>query len=127
MKLKKISLERKGLECLLSPLESDILKIILNNKEMKVRDVHNKLKGRKKAALTSVAVILDRLYEKGFVGRKVEVGRGGPHYIYYPVADKNNIEHSIIKMTVDKLIDSFGNTAVNYFNERFSKTKRVKK
>lgn len=126
MKLKKLSLERKGLECLLSPLEADILKILLANKEMKVRDIHNRLKGKRKVALTSIAVMLDRLYEKKFVNRKVEIGRGGPHYIYYPVADKSNIEHSIIKMTVDKLIDSFGSTAVNYFNERFSKVKKVK-
>lgn len=127
MKIKKISLDRKGLECLLSPLETDILNILLSSKEMKVRDIYNKLKRKRKVALTSVAVILDRLYEKGFANRKVEIGRGGPHYIYYPVADKNNIEHSIIKATVDKLIDSFGNTAINYFNERFSKNKKVDK
>lgn len=127
MKIKKISLDRKGFECLLSPSEADILKILLENKEMKVRDIYNRLKGKRKVALTTIAVMLDRLYEKGFVNRKAETGRGGPHYIYYPVADKSNIEHSIIKMTVDKLIDSFGSTAINYFNERFSKSKRMKK
>jgi len=121
--ISRIRLKRKGLECLLSPLEADILKILWTEKHARVRDVYDKLKGRRKVALTSVAVILDRLHKKKFVTRSVQVGLGGYHYIYLPKISKNDFEHSIVNETVNKLIENFGDVAVNYFNERFVKKK----
>jgi len=119
----RIRLKRKGLECLLSPLESDILKILWTKKQVRVRDVYDKLKGKRKVALTSVAVILDRLYKKKFVTRSVQAGRGGQHYIYSSKVSKGDFENSVLHETVNKLIENFGDVAVNYFNERFVKKK----
>lgn len=119
----RIRLKRKGLECLLSPLESDILKILWNEKEVRVRDVYDKLKNKRKVALTSVAVILDRLYKKKLVIRSVQVGRGGHHYIYLPKISRDDFENSVLHETVNKLIENFGDVAINYFNERFVKKK----
>lgn len=123
----RIRLKRKGLECFLSPLESDILKILWDEKHTKVRDIYNKLKGRRKVALTSVAVILDRLYKKKLVTRRVQVGRGGYHYIYLPRISENAFESSVVDETVNKLIENFGDVAINYFNERFVKKKEMAK
>lgn len=126
-KIQKIRFEKKDLESFLSPLESDVLKTLWVNaddsskpKEMKVKEIYNLLKGKRKVALTSIAVILDRLYEKKIVSRKMKTGRGGIHYVYYPCATRENLEESIVKNVVNKLIDNFGNVAVSYFNERFS-------
>ena len=121
--ISRIRLKRKGLELLLSPLEADILKILWTGKHTRVRDVYDKLKGKRKVALTSVAVILDRLHKKKFVTRTVQVGRGGYHYIYLPKISKSDFEHSIVNQTVNKLIENFGDVAINYFNERFVKKK----
>lgn len=121
--INKIRLERKGLESLLGPLEADILKILWAKDEARVREVYNLLKNKRKVALTSVAVTLDRLYEKKLVKRDVESGKGGTHYIYSTRTSKGDFESSVIENTVNKLIDNFGNVAVNYFNERFSKKK----
>lgn|SRR3989344_7679920 len=106
-------------DSLLSPLEGDVLRVLWPDKEMRVREIHSKLK--RKVALSSVAVILDRLFDKGIVSRKIETARGGARYIYQPALNKQNFEKSIVEKTVDKLIDSFGDTAVSYFNERFKK------
>jgi len=81
------------------------------------------LKNRRKVALTSVAVILDRLYKKKFVARNSEVGLGGYHYVYSVRVTKIDFENSVIKKTVDTLVESFGNVAVSYFHERFAKKK----
>lgn len=124
VKLKKLKFEKKGLESFLSPLESQVLNILLTKKTMKVREIYDVLKKRRKVALTSVAVILDRLHDKGMVDREVESGRGGFHYIYSPMKNKSQFEQSIVENTVNKLIDTFGKSAVNYFNERFSKKRR---
>lgn len=104
---------------LLSPLESDVLQVLWPDKKLRVREIHSKLKS--KVAVSSVAVICDRLHDKGIVARKIETGRGGARYIYYPVQDKNAFEKSIVEKTVNKLIESFGPNAVSYFNERFKK------
>ena len=106
---------------ILSPLEQDILKVIWPNKKMRVRSIYDRLKGKRKLALSSVAVLLDRLHEQGIVGREVETGRGGIRYIYYPTADRKAFEKSVVENAVDKLIKNFGPTAVSYFNERFSR------
>ena len=45
----------------------------------------------------------------------------GIRYIYFPKKNKEQFERSIVEGTVEKLIQKFGNTAVSYFDERFSK------
>jgi len=106
---------------ILSPLENDILKTLWPDKSLRVRQIYDKLKLKRKLALSSVAVLLDRLHEKSIVERKIETARGGVRYIYSPKKDKKNFEKSIVEKTVNKLIQNYGNTAVAYFNERFSK------
>ena len=67
---------------LLSPLEFSVLKVLWKQDSARVRQIYDKLKSSQKVALSSVAVILDRLFEKGLVNRKVETGRGGLRYVY---------------------------------------------
>lgn len=121
--MKQLKINREY-DSVLSPLESDILKVMWPDKKLKVRQVYEKLKGKRTVALTSIAVILDRLHDKSIVERDVETGRGGLRYIYYPKTDKAEFEKSIVESTVNKLIARFGNTAVSYFNDRFSDKKR---
>jgi predicted transcriptional regulator len=110
----------------LSPLEDDVLKVLWKNRDgYRVREVHNVLKKRRKVALTSVAVILDRLHDKKIVKRKIKVGRGGEYYIYSCCTDRHDFQELVIEKTVDKLIDNFGPVATTYFNERFAKRKRA--
>lgn len=105
----------------LSPLETDIICILWQGSRMYVREVFSELKGRRKVALTSIAVNLDRLHKKGLVSREIEASRGGFRYLYFPAKDKKEFEKAVIDNVVNKLIDKFGRTAVSYFNERFSK------
>ncbi len=120
--ISRIRLKRKGMESFLSPLESEVLNLLWSNEQMRVREIHDKLKGKRDVALTSIAVILDRLHKKKIVKRQIESGRGGNHYIY-SAHKKADFEASILDAAVNKLIDNFGQVAVNYFNERFAKGK----
>ena len=94
---------------------------------MKVRSIFEKLKLKRDVALSSVAVILDRLYQRKIVDREIETGRGGVRYIYFPTKDRPQFEKSIIEETVNSLIQRFGPAAVSYFNERFPGELRRKK
>lgn len=122
VKVNKIVLNKKDLG-VLSPLEHDVLRILWKKDSMKVRDIHKVLKRKRNVALTSVAVILDRLHEKKTVRRSVSSCRGGYHYIY-SATPRHDFEQSVIEKTVDRLIDNFGSVAVTYFNERFAKKKK---
>lgn len=101
----------------LSPLENKSLDV-LGEAEMSVREVQKKIGN---APLTSVAVIMDRLYKAGLVSRRIEYGKGGLRYIYRQMKSMETFERSIVETTVDKLLDKFGKTALSYFEERFGK------
>lgn len=106
----------------LSPLENDVLNAIWKGSGgMRTRDVHAKL--GKKVALTSVAVMLNRLHGKGAVSRTSEKGRGGTHYIYSAVP-KEKFQRSLIAGVADRLVENFGSVAVNYFNEKYGRRKK---
>ncbi len=119
LRFEKLGSKTKGLNALLSPLESEVLEVLCKCHEATVRDIHKKLKS--KSALTSVAVILDRLHDRKLVTRKALFGRGGQHYVYSAKASKKDLEYSVLENAVNKLIEGFGSTAVSYFNERFKK------
>ena len=108
-------------ESVLSPLEAAILDVLWPDKKMKVRHIYERLRPEMDVALSSVAVILDRLHKKGVVDRDTETGRGGVRYIYFPLKNRMQFELSVIETAVDSLIEKFGSNAVTYFNERFKK------
>ncbi len=114
---------KKELQTALSPLEQETFALLKNNQKVIVRDLHKKLKKKRKVALTSVAVTLDRLYKKGLVDRDTETCKGGVRFLYYLKKDKTTFEKMVVEQAVDKLIGKFGDSALAYFNERFSDKK----
>ncbi len=104
---------------LLSPLEQDILNVVWQRKTIRVREIYDKLKQKRKLALSSVAVLLDRLHMRNIVDRKMETARGGIRYVYFPKQDKEGFEKSVVEQAVNRLIEKFGKVAVAYFDERF--------
>lgn len=121
MKLNKLRFDKKGVQSFLSPLETDTLLILWKLEKARTREVYRLLKRKRKVALTSIAVTLDRLHKKGIVLRTIEDGRGGGHYIYYPKETRQEFEESIVDNAVNKLINNFGPVAANYFYKRFSR------
>ncbi len=122
VKVNKIRFDKKGMKSLMSPLETDTLLMLWRLKKARVREIHNRLKKSRRVALTSIAVSLDRLHQRGIVSRTVEKGLGGGHYIYYPKASRQEFEESVIEHTVNKLMNNFGPVAANYFYKRFRKS-----
>jgi len=119
--IKKINFEKNGLETLFCPVECEALELLWKNGDMKVRDIYKIIKRQRKTTLSSIAVMLSRLYEKKMVKRAIQKGRGGVIYLYSPTMTKENFQKLMIEKTVNKLIDSFGPIAVTYLKENFSK------
>ena len=125
MDVKRIRMEKRGLETVLSALEADIMRSLWKKNPLRVKELHKELGRRHNVALTTIAVTMDRLHERKLVERKIEAGRGGLHYLYYPSRAKEEFEKSLIDQTVNKLIEVFGKTAVSYFDERFKSSKKT--
>ncbi|MBI5389660.1 BlaI/MecI/CopY family transcriptional regulator [Candidatus Woesearchaeota archaeon] len=105
----------------LGPLEKEILELLWQKQQAKVRDIYDVLKKKRKVAHTSIAVLLDRLHERKLVKRSIETCRGGYRYVYSPASEKEDYQKAVLRNSVDNLIERFGNIATAYFDERFGK------
>lgn len=95
----------------LGELEKEVMDILWENKNCSARDVLIKLQKNRTLAYTTVATILQRLYDKGLLNRK-ESASG---HTYSPKVSKEkytkNVAHSFLK----NFINSFGDTAIASF------------
>jgi len=105
----------------LGELEKQIMDIVWENRFCSVRDVNEKL--GKKLAYTTIATILNRLYEKGLVTR--HEGKNG--YIYSPKISKEKYSQNIAKSFIKTFINSFGDAAIASFAEGIDKLPQEKR
>jgi len=103
------NLEGKAMEAFLGPLEANIMEAIwaAKRKPITVRDVHLDLNKTKKIAYTTVMSTMDRLFEKDLLDRKIEKGRGGLYYVYWPRLEKLNFQKSAVREVLASLMGNF--------------------
>ena len=97
----------------LGELEQQVMDILWESKNGSARDVLEKLEKNRKLAYTTVATILQRLYEKGLV-KRVE---NKSIHIYSPKVSKESYSKNIAQSFLKKFINSFGDTAIASFAE----------
>lgn len=93
----------------LSELEQEAMNIVWECKECSIREIRARLK--KRLAYTTVATILQRLDDKGFVSRK----ESGIFLIYSAKVTKERYIKNLAKSFVGKFFNSFGDTAMASF------------
>lgn len=96
----------------MSALEQEVMNIVWECKSCTVRDVMEKLTN-KKFAYTTVATILQRLYQKEIVTRKGQ----GIAFIYAPKVTKEAYTKKLAHSFVKKFFSSFGDIAIVSFAE----------
>lgn len=101
----------------LGELEKQIMDIVWKYKQCSTRDILTKLKQEKKLAYTTVATILQRLYEKGLLKRTED--KAG--YTYLPKLSKESYSKHIAQSFLKNFIDSFGDTAIASFADSIDK------
>lgn len=97
----------------LGELEKKVMDIVWVKNSCSAREVLTELGSEKKFAYTTIATILQRLYDKELV-KKIE-GKGG--YIYSPKLTRKTYSRNIAQSFLNKFIDSFGDTAIASFAE----------
>lgn len=101
----------------LGELEQQVMDIVWEKKQCSVRDVQKNLQPNKKLAYTTVATILQRLYEKSLVVRK-ESKNG---YVYSSKMSKVKYSQNVAKTFINNFINSFGDTAIASFAQGIEK------
>lgn len=101
----------------LGELEKQIMDIVWECNGGSGRDVLTKLKKNRKLAYTTVATILQRLFEKGLLKRTED--KSG--YIYSPKLSKESFSRNIAQSFLKKFINSFGDTAIASFADSIEK------
>ena len=102
----------------LATLEYDVLKIIWRLGETTVSTVRDELEAEgKPLALTTVSTVLDRLYRKGLVKRRLSESRGNPKYLYSAKVSKEDYERSVVSDLLDRLLDKMAEPTISRLME----------
>ena len=101
----------------LGGLEQQIMDIVWENKSCSARDVLTKIEKDKKLAYTTVATILQRLYDKGLLNRKENVAG----HIYSPKVSREKYTKNVAQSFLKSFINSFGDTAIASFADSIDK------
>ncbi len=107
----------------LSPLEQEAINIVWQLQECSIREVMEKLNQNKKLAYTTVATVLQRLFEKGLVNRNTD----NLALSYIPKVTKVMYSNKMAKSFIHDFLSSFGETAIVSFAESIDKLPQDKK
>lgn len=114
------NVEGKKLEAFLGPLEASIIQTIWCSKKrpITVREVLEVLKKKKAIAYTTVMNTMDRLYEKGLLDRKIEKGKGGVFYVYWPKLEEKKFTEAAVSDVLTSLLENFGDLVTTCLIEK---------
>ena len=104
---------KQDLGKVLGDLEADIMTTIWALQSGDVKTIHRELNKERKAAVTTVATVLDRLHGKGLVTRELVKG-AGVRYVYSPAMTRNQFDSTIVRNVFKGLFESFGESAISY-------------
>ena len=107
----------------ISELEQQVMDIVWQFKGCSVRDVVKKLRSTRKLAYTTVATILQRLYDKGMVERK----EGKQGYTYYSKLSKQSYSKKLAKSFLSNFFKSYGDSAIASFAETIEELPQEKR
>ena len=89
----------------MSPAETEILRLVWQTQEATVQQVYEALPANRKVTYVTVATLLRRLEEKGYLRHRIR----GKAFVYTPAAKKEDV----IKRTINDLVQRlFGGNPV---------------
>jgi predicted transcriptional regulator len=118
LKLYSLRPHNRDIRFALGDLEAAVLRELWAlNKPVSVKEFQVRSSKTRALAVTTVATILDRLYQKGLVSRQL-VREGGPHYLYRPRVTEKEFQHEVVDNVMGTLLHSFNDVTVAYLAER---------
>jgi predicted transcriptional regulator len=102
---------------MLGPLEREVLSCMNQIEQGTVRDVYKFMRKEKNIAYTTVSTTLERLFEKEYLSRGEDTGRGGTRYVY----SIKDVKPKLAKMFVDEFISIFGKSGMSALHDEMTK------
>lgn len=99
------------------------MNIVWELNKCSVRDVLKGMNKNKQLAYTTVATVLQRLYEKGLVARRGQ----GIAFFYSPKLSKETYSKNLAYSFIGKFFDSFGDVGLASFAQSIDKLPKKKK
>lgn len=111
--VRRVRPKKTGLKAPLGDLELKVMEPIWAARDEGILSgtIHESLQPKHPVALTTVLTTLDRLYDKGIVGRE----RIGRSYLYTAKFTKGELEARIVRSVLDDLIAQFPKAVASYF------------
>lgn len=107
----------------ISELEQEVMNIAWTLGECTIREVFDKLVESRSLAYTTVATLLNRLFEKGLLKRDTK-----ENIVYFsPKVSKESYGKKVANVFLNKFFDAFGDTAVASFAQSLDKLPKDKK
>jgi len=120
LKLRSLRPNSRDIGFALGDLEAAVLRQLWQvDKPVSVRDFQGMISRTHPIAVTTVATILDRLYQKDLVSRQL-TRIGGPHYMYKARMTENEFKHAVVNNVMGTLLQSFNDVTVTYLAEKMS-------
>jgi len=120
LKLQTLHPRKGDIRFALGDLEAAMLEELWEaGSPLSVKEFHDKIEHSRPVAVTTVATILDRLYQKGMLSRKLEK-TGGPHYLYSSRLSKDQFKHVVVNNVMGALLRGFNDMTVAYLAERMA-------
>lgn len=107
----------------LGELEQQVMDILWREENCSARDILTKLQKDKKLAYTTIATILQRLYDKGLLNRTEKTSA----HIYSPKITREKYTKNVATSFLKNFINAFGDTAIASFADSIDKLPDQKK
>jgi len=91
---------KKGVPQVLGELESKVMKEVWNSPCCTAKEVLDRLRGKRKIAITTVLTILVRLYKKGLLTRS----RKGKAFLYSPALSQQEFNEIVTRDVLEALL-----------------------
>ena len=123
MKLHLLRPRQRDLEFVLGDLEAVALRQLWDAaRPLSVREFQTRISKTRPVAVTTVATILDRLYQKGVVSREL-IKDGGPHDLYSAKLTEAEFKHAVVDNVMGTLLHSFNDVTVAYLADKMTTSK----
>lgn len=104
---------------MLTPLELDIMKPVWERSPITVRDVQNAIRPRRNLAYTTVMTIMDRLFHKGFLNRRLE----SRTHLYEPAIAYTEVRDDALNTLVESFFNGSRQQLQDFLEEEFEESK----
>lgn len=119
LKFQVVHPTKTGVRFVLGDLEAILVRELWEaDRPLSVKECQASISKTRSVAVTTVATVLDRLYRKDIVSRKLV--KEGPHYIYSVRFTEEEFKHVVVSNVMGALLRGFNDVTVTYLAERMT-------